>query len=165
MVSFEDRQLLQQPDLATITALGMKFRGRNAWPWFRSYRPGFQPWYLTGAEARFLTLALEQAMEVATRLRGNRRLLPALRPEGRYLVRVPERQGEGWAWKDELRKPKGRLGRVIVMDPPDPERLARFVSFVNDPTVPDPSISFVVERDQRVPVSGRVSMGMPEVRR
>ena len=34
----------------------------------------------------------------------------------------------------------------------DPERLARFVSFVNAPDTPDPSISFGVERGQPVPV-------------
>jgi len=34
----------------------------------------------------------------------------------------------------------------------DPERLRRFVSFVNAPDVPDPSIQFTVERDQPVPV-------------
>ncbi|MCP2259616.1 nitrite reductase (NADH) large subunit [Streptoalloteichus tenebrarius] len=34
----------------------------------------------------------------------------------------------------------------------DPEKLARFTSFVNAPGVPDPSISFRAERGQRVPV-------------
>ncbi|MFB9184404.1 nitrite reductase large subunit NirB [Dactylosporangium sucinum] len=34
----------------------------------------------------------------------------------------------------------------------DPERLARFVSFVNAPDTPDPTISFVSERGQPVPV-------------
>ncbi|WP_432980274.1 nitrite reductase large subunit NirB [Dactylosporangium sp. CA-233914] len=34
----------------------------------------------------------------------------------------------------------------------DPERLARFVSFVNAPGTPDPTISFVSERGQPVPV-------------
>ncbi|MFF1696190.1 nitrite reductase large subunit NirB [Streptomyces sp. NPDC058257] len=33
----------------------------------------------------------------------------------------------------------------------DPERLARFVSFVNAPDVPDPTVSFVPERDQIKP--------------
>ncbi|MFE2427260.1 nitrite reductase large subunit NirB [Streptomyces sp. NPDC059373] len=33
----------------------------------------------------------------------------------------------------------------------DPERLARFVSFVNAPDVPDPSVKFVPERDQIKP--------------
>jgi nitrite reductase (NADH) large subunit len=47
----------------------------------------------------------------------------------------------------------------------DPVKLRRFVSFVNDPAIPDPSISFTVEREQPVPVRGAVPIGMPEVRR
>ncbi|HKS44233.1 MAG TPA: nitrite reductase large subunit NirB [Amycolatopsis sp.] len=41
----------------------------------------------------------------------------------------------------------------------DPEKLARFTSFVNAPGAPDPTISFRVEREQRVPVL----LGVPEV--
>ena len=40
----------------------------------------------------------------------------------------------------------------------DPERLAKFASFVNAPGRPDPAISFTVERDQRIPA--RVSRPM-----
>ncbi|MEV0153658.1 nitrite reductase large subunit NirB [Micromonospora sp. NPDC050686] len=57
----------------------------------------------------------------------------------------------------------------------DPERLRRFTSFVNAPDVPDPSITFTVERGQPVPAraagSGAdhrrqpVTLGLPEVRR
>ncbi|SDP46820.1 nitrite reductase large subunit NirB [Lentzea jiangxiensis] len=43
----------------------------------------------------------------------------------------------------------------------DPEKLARFTSFVNAPGTPDPTISFRAERGQRVPVS----LGIPEVAR
>jgi nitrite reductase (NADH) large subunit len=39
----------------------------------------------------------------------------------------------------------------------DPDRLRRFVSFVNAPDTPDPSIVFTTERDQPVPVL----LGMP----
>ncbi|ASO19402.1 nitrite reductase (NADH) large subunit [Actinoalloteichus hoggarensis] len=42
----------------------------------------------------------------------------------------------------------------------DPEKLARFSSFVNAPGTPDPSISFREERGQRVPVL----LGVPEVK-
>ncbi len=46
----------------------------------------------------------------------------------------------------------------------DPDRLGRFVSFVNAPGVPDPSIAFEVERGQPVPAgTGRrpVMLGVP----
>ncbi|WP_116202181.1 nitrite reductase large subunit NirB [Amycolatopsis circi] len=43
----------------------------------------------------------------------------------------------------------------------DPDKLARFSSFVNAPGTPDPSISFREEREQKIPVL----LGVPEVRR
>jgi hypothetical protein len=44
--SFEDRGELDKRDREVIKDLGLKFRGRNAWPMFRSYRPSFFPWFL-----------------------------------------------------------------------------------------------------------------------
>jgi nitrite reductase (NADH) large subunit len=41
----------------------------------------------------------------------------------------------------------------------DPDRLRRFVSFVNAPDTPDPSITFTTERDQPVPTP--ILVGMP----
>ena len=41
----------------------------------------------------------------------------------------------------------------------DPEKLARFSSFVKAPGTPDPSISFRTEREQKVPVL----LGIPAV--
>lgn len=43
----------------------------------------------------------------------------------------------------------------------DPDKLARFVSFVNAPDVPDPHIAFRAERDQEVPAepTGPVTLG------
>jgi nitrite reductase (NADH) large subunit len=41
----------------------------------------------------------------------------------------------------------------------DPDRLRRFVSFVNAPGTPDPSITFTTEREQLVP--GPVLVGLP----
>ncbi|NYI05349.1 nitrite reductase large subunit NirB [Allostreptomyces psammosilenae] len=46
----------------------------------------------------------------------------------------------------------------------DPEKLARFTSFVNAPETPDPTISFTVEREQPVPTAPRpVALGMPSI--
>ncbi|MQA77938.1 MAG: nitrite reductase large subunit [Streptosporangiales bacterium] len=47
----------------------------------------------------------------------------------------------------------------------DQDKLARFVSFVNAPDTPDPSITFSVERDQRVPAPVSVDLGMPNANR
>jgi hypothetical protein len=90
--SLEDRETLEKRDRDQIKALGLKYRGRNAWPMFRSYRPGFLPWFIEPAEARFLGYALEQVLEVAPRVREDPN---ALLPGGDhdFLVRVAQKDG------------------------------------------------------------------------
>ncbi len=94
--SFEDRETLDDQDREVIKSLGLKFRGRQAWPMFRSYVPGRAPWFLTPQQARFLTVALEQAMDVIHRLEKDPDLLEP-EEEGQYLVRVLTERG----WEDQ----------------------------------------------------------------
>ena len=99
MASFGSRDELTKEDRQVIKGLGLKFRGRTAWPLFRSHRPAYHPWYLTADEARFLTLALQQARGVCLRLQED----PALfdpPDEWSWFVRVPEETGEGLSWRD-----------------------------------------------------------------
>ncbi len=123
MASFEDRNELDKRDLNVIKELGLKFRGRNVWPAFRSYLPGYQPWFVTGDEARFLTVALQQALDVALRFKQNRKLL---KPPKRdlYLVRTPEQTSEGVVWRDQWRQPEP-LGEEQVVDRPVDELRVR----------------------------------------
>jgi len=124
MASFEDRAVLQQSDLEVIKKLDLKFRGRNEWPLFRSYLPGYHPWYLTGEEARFLILALQQAVEVALRFKEDPDML--IPPErGYFFVRVAEKEGEGWRWKDAWLEPSPIEEEEIVAEPVDENRLER----------------------------------------
>lgn len=99
IASFESRDSMEKPDLQIIKQLGLKFRGSQAWPLFRCHDPGYVPWYLNGNQVRFLTLALEQAMDVATRLKTNRGLLEPPE-EDLLLVRVREGTGQGGQWRD-----------------------------------------------------------------
>jgi hypothetical protein len=124
MASFEDRAQLSKADLQTIRELGLKFRGRHAWPQFRSYRPGYEPWYLTRGEAQFLTLALEQAIDVARRFKEDPDLLTPPR-NGLFLVRVPERRADGWEWRDLWRAPDPWSRPEVESPPIDEERLQR----------------------------------------
>jgi hypothetical protein len=98
--SFEDRNTLHARDREMIKALGLKFRGQQAWPMFRRYAPGYAPWFVTPEEARFLRVAIEQALEVTRRLHGDPELLEP--PDGdQYLVRLHTEQG----WADEWLTP------------------------------------------------------------
>ena len=104
MASFEDRDYLWKEDLQLIKKFGLKFRGRNQWPMFRSYRPGYVPWFLTKKEALFLTVALEQAIDVAVRFREDEGLLTP-RGKNKYLIRVPDKIEDIILWEDRWMKP------------------------------------------------------------
>lgn len=99
--SFEDRDQLHPHDRALIKQLGLKYRGRQAWPMFRSLRPSFVPWYLDQAEARFLALGLEQLLDVAPRYHLKPSLFRGPTPD-HYLFRVSRRAAESIAWEDQV---------------------------------------------------------------
>jgi hypothetical protein len=69
-VSFNERASLSKAALAEIKALGRKYRG-EAWPQMRSYHPGIVPEPINEAETLWLTMALEQLLEVTPRLRSD----------------------------------------------------------------------------------------------
>lgn len=108
MASFEDRSSLQKEDLSIIKDLGLKFRGSNNWPSFRSHVPCHFPWFLTKEEIIFLTLALEQACDVGLRYKENSKLLT--HPKNSELFLVRELNNGVWedSWdcpsKEELEK-------------------------------------------------------------
>jgi hypothetical protein len=85
---FGDRRELDKSDLKVIKQLGLKFHGSNAWPQFRSFRRGYYPWHLTESEAKYLTLCLEHARDVALCLEKDPDWLSAPN-KNHYLVRVP----------------------------------------------------------------------------
>ena len=97
--SFEDRESLNAEDREIIKALGLKFRGRNVWPLFRSYRPSYLPWHLTADEAGFLIAALEQVLDVAPRFRADASLFYGQDVEG-LLMRSASSSAPGAAWVD-----------------------------------------------------------------
>lgn len=104
-----------------------------------------------------------------------------------YYVRTADRLQRTAPWVDSLEGGLDRVRAVVVDDVlglgteleaamarhvdgyfdewkatiDDPDKLARFVSFVNAPDVPDPTISFREERGQRVPgdATGPVVLG------
>ncbi len=101
MASFEDRATLTEQDLAIIKTLGLKYRGKRIWPMFRSYVPGYVPWFLTAPEVRLLTVALQQAVHVAEQARQKSGRLGSVEEKNWKLL---IRKYEDGAWKD-VREP------------------------------------------------------------
>lgn len=129
--SFENRDQLDGRDRKVIKELGLRFRGRNAWPMFRDYRPGLFPWFLEAKQARFLTHALNQLTDVAPRFGEDASLLELPGDES-YLVRAPRREGGALFWEDR------------PMDVPPPEPLS----------IPIEMDARVLEDLERLPSSG-----------
>lgn len=103
MASFENREYIEKGDYEIIRKLELRFRGKNEWPLFRSYLPGYLPWYLNRGEVQFLTIALQQAIHVCNRFKNDPEMLvPPSASE--ILVRVPLKEN-GLKWRDEWLEP------------------------------------------------------------
>jgi len=108
-VSFESREDLEEEDRQIMNQLGLQYQGAHGWPLFRSFRPGYLPWFLESEEAQYLTIVLEQTLEVTPRFREDPGLL-ASRGDTTYLVRTPRSGKKSPEWED----------RRSVIVPPEP---------------------------------------------
>lgn len=72
MAQFADRSELEKADRDVIKKLGLRFRGAQAWPLFRSHLPGYFPWHLDEKEAAFLAFALRCASDWVERISSGR---------------------------------------------------------------------------------------------
>lgn len=97
--SFEDRDLIAKEDRDVMKTLGLKYRGSNAWPQFRSYRPGCYPWFIEKQEAGMLICALEQVLQVTPLFKKNPNLFKPTNTPHDYLVRVKNNSG----WEDSVK--------------------------------------------------------------
>jgi hypothetical protein len=107
--SFEDREMLEKRDRDQIKKLERRYRGRNAWPMFRDYRPGYAPWFITSEQVPMLRCALEQLLEVAPRVADDPDLL-LTDADNTYLVREQNDSGE---WVDT----------EVTVAPPEPRKV------------------------------------------
>lgn len=68
MCYYGDREELDSRDRAVMKELGLKFRGRNQWIYFRAMEPGYTPWFLDAEQAVLLADALENLFMACTYL-------------------------------------------------------------------------------------------------
>ncbi len=114
-----DRGDLSAADRRIIRSLGLRFRGRGAWPLFRDFRPGYYPWYFNAPDARFMTHVLTQLLEIAPRVQSQGPdVLVHPEDERRLLTRVPRPTGKGLLWDEAYVKPLPWDGWVLSPDIP-----------------------------------------------
>ncbi|MEK6682805.1 MAG: hypothetical protein AABY79_12680 [Nitrospirota bacterium] len=124
LATFENKRFLEKEDIQLINKLGYTFKGKNSWPVFKSYKPGFFPWFLNRDEALYMTAALQQAKEICLRLKENNKLLDAPK-KSLYLIRIPNAVSGSVIWKDEWREPYPLRKRDDSNEPVDEIRMQR----------------------------------------
>lgn len=103
-VAFGSAAELDPAEKKILKALGYSPRGSNAWPYFRSYRPGYLPWFIEPAEVDLLLTAMEQVLLFAPRLEDDPHLLPEERGlEFPVLVRLQASAAPDAAWTEIYR--------------------------------------------------------------
>jgi hypothetical protein len=93
-----NRSELDEEDRKIINSLGLSFRGKNAWPLFRSQRPGYAPWFLERDEVIYLTATLRQALEIAGRVKDGSLDLRQNLTRGKVITRYSTENGRQERW-------------------------------------------------------------------
>lgn len=119
LLTFDDKKGLEKPDLEWIKRLKVDWSGRTGWPCFRSYRPGYLPWYLDEHEVVFLTVCIRQAVEFALRFKKNPTILNAPDRKSRLVME----QDEEGRWKDRWYLPEPVKKVVPLLFIPDAKRI------------------------------------------
>ena len=105
MCHFGDREEVEQEDREVYKALGLRFRGRNEWIYFRTMEPGYYPWHIRAWEADLLIQVLKNlALAVAPLISGE---LKVDFDSSETLVRSFS-QEEG-LWRNEVTKQPPRV--------------------------------------------------------
>lgn len=115
VLHFGDREELDAEDRKAITALGLKFRGRGNWVYFRAMEPGYLPWYLDTAQAALLTEALRNLyMACRYYLEGT---IEVDFEEGETLLRFYSEEKKSWFNTVVPLPPVAEAGnRAIIVD-------------------------------------------------
>jgi hypothetical protein len=115
-VSFSQLKFLEKRDRELLKGSGLKFKGSR--PQFRSYHPGYLPWFITLGEARLLIHALSQTLEMTKRFRREPIIFPDdgnVETES-FLVRIarkpdsPRTEAPDLIWEDQIR----RISRPLI---------------------------------------------------
>ena len=117
MCSFEDRNVLKNEDRKQIKETGLSFRGRNAWPMFRRYESGYEPWFVNQAECVFLTHALQQVLFVLDEFSAGK--LEVDFEKGRSVARHSRKQNGKLLWDSKellLEVVSGEHERIVITD-------------------------------------------------
>lgn len=113
--SFEDRETLTEEDRQMLKDLGLKYRGRGAWPQLRAHRPAMLPWYIQSEDVPRMVRALEQLLVVAPKVKDDPDMLIPAGPDA-FLLRKATQQGKDATWEETVITPTFSTEEDILID-------------------------------------------------
>jgi hypothetical protein len=125
LVAFGPRNALEPDEHAILRALGIRPRGRDAWPIVRALVPGYLPDVPDAAGARRLMTIMAQVLAVAASMPE---APEALAPDAEARLIVRRREGPADAWAS-VRVTPDEPPPVRVPEFPDALRLRRLARF------------------------------------
>lgn len=94
MCNFANREDLSNEDYKIIKDLGLKFRGKNQWIYFNSFKTGYAPWIIDAEQADIMIGALQNfIMAFRSYLEGK---LKVDFENGKVLIRFYSKEKELW---------------------------------------------------------------------
>ncbi|OGW72411.1 MAG: hypothetical protein A2Y02_01150 [Omnitrophica bacterium GWA2_52_12] len=118
-LTFDNKTELETPDKQIIKALGLSFEGPQGWPRFRSYRPGYFPWFLNSTECRFLEACVTQTARIAQNLLQNPDYLTS--PGENKILMCQQNRSRAAEWEEVWAPPKlmKRIFRAQIQNDQD----------------------------------------------
>ncbi len=128
---FGNRDELMPNDRSVMNSLGLKFRGKNQWVYFRRAEPGRLPWYISANQADMLAEALEAVYEAYEIYNSGGIDVSFLEMEtlfctfseetGKYEVNaVPlpkvQRARDNWSMSDEIMLARLKMQKKVSME-------------------------------------------------
>lgn len=102
-VDFVNRDELSNKDYKLLKEYGRSYRGKNQWPVFRSYWPGFYPWFLVDEEVQELLFILEQLNNLCKNVQDRPGIIKHYQGDGRLFL-----------WKYEEETGKWEKGQIVI---------------------------------------------------
>lgn len=96
-IDFGNKSELEPEDLEVVQGLGLERKGVHAWPQFRGLLPGYFPWFLDEAEARFLTFGVDVACYHFSQIQKFQKV-PSVK-DGGILVYRPDKKAYAGLWE------------------------------------------------------------------
>ncbi len=103
-ITYDNKSELYDEDIQVIEELGITLKGAKQYPVIRDMTPGYVPWFISGDEADYLSMAIEQVLDVSMRFKDNPDIIRSKRPK--YLVRMSDTISGSHVWVDEWLLPE-----------------------------------------------------------